>query len=305
MEAQKLITSINGMNNRVSPDRLIVDPNTGTGHVAEISGMRINENGDCSLDIGNSIVLTDDYHSIFCDKSFCFVGNGHTIEQFLPDNTSKLLVSDLSGKRFSYCRLGDITFYSDTVANIGILSNGTTASWTKQQYLEDSERVFSGPMVFRHMQILNGRAYLVPADEPDTIVWSERGQLGLFNRAESFRRFESDILMIAAVESGLFISTKNRIVFVRITSPHTLKLEGVVIYPAVEWSLAHRSKDGIDIGLDIPGECRFWRSAEGHCIGAPNGKMYNITEQSILMPENCSNSGASIIVGNYFYSAGN
>ena len=301
-----LIKGFLGMNNRIDPKRLRLDGESLTSMAATVTNMRINESLEAERDYGRTLVLSDEYHSIYSSKGNCYVGNGSTIHRFMPDGTSLQVVTGLSGRRFSYARLAGMVLYSDTIANKGALVGNNAYPWQKQTHIpeEYSDRPFEGPPVPRHMAILNGRMYMVPADNPDILLWSERGQLGLYNFADNHRRFESDILMVAAVKAGLFVSTRNRTVFLRITSPHNIDLEPRVSYPAVEWSLSHQEKDGISLGLEIGGLCRFWRSKEGHCIGTPGGELYNMTQDNIIMPENCDNSGASILVGSYFYSAG-
>lgn len=299
---QNLIASINGMNNRIDPERLPVNKDANAGFAAEIVNMRVTEDGSVSRDYGNTLILSGNYHSMYCDESLCYVGKDQTIQRFLGDETEREIITGLSGNRFSWTKLGAIVFYSDTVANHGIIKNNTAYEWRTQKYLQDTERVFSGPPVPRHMTMLNGRMYMVPADEPDTILWSERGQVGLYNRADSFRRFESNIKLLAAVKEGLFVSTEERTVFLRVSSPHVIILEPRASYPAVEWSMAYSKSTLRDYGFDLTGECRFWRSEEGDCIGTDQGEFLNITERNLILPDKCNNSGASIVIGSYLYS---
>ncbi len=309
-KAKPLLAGVEGMNNRINPKRLPVDPETFVGLAAEIVDMRVGETGDVSLDYGNTLVRAGNYHSKYCNNSACYVGGDGKIYQFLEDETEREVVysatgegvTGLTGSRISYEKLGKLVFFSDTVSKIGILRGHFCDEWRKQKYLRDTDREFSGPPVPRHMAMLNARMYMVPADEPTTIIWSERGQVGLYNRLECVRAFESEIKMIAAVKQGLFVSTSHETFFIRIAgSAQSPDVDPCEPYPVAEWSLAHRRYKCRKMGLDLPGYCRFWRSKSGACVGTDQGEFFNMTESNILLPDKCNTTGASLVIGNYLY----
>lgn len=299
---QSLIANINGINNRIDPKRLPVDYESATGYVAEMVNMRIGQTGDASLDFGYSQVLSGNYHSLFCDGGDCLVGKGKGLYQVVKDGssiTTRGLRDSLSGLPMAFCRIGQDIYYSDTVSKNGVVRNNVSMDWPKQKYLQDTDRVFINAPIAKHMDELNGRMWMIPASDPNIIIWSEQGQVGLYNLGANFRRLESDIIMIAAVKHGLFLSTTERILFLQVTGG--IGIKHVANYPAIEWSLAHRAEKASKLKIEIDGVVRLWNSEKGPCVGLPTGEMVCMTEDNLLL-SGCDSSGASIVIGDYLYT---
>ena len=54
--------------------------------------------------------------------------------------------------------------------------------------------------------------------------------------------------------------------------------------PAIEWSLAQEKVLLRDIGYDLPGFGRVWRSTEGVCVGTDDGLVFNKTKDKVRLP---------------------
>ena len=289
-----------GVDNVHDPVDLKYDRETGVASLSAGVNVKVTSRLRVERVNGYSEVLTGSYHSGFRDKGDAFIGKGNALFLFLPDQTERLVKSGLSGRRISYEQLADKTYYSDTVSVFGVIENSVASDWPTHSYIQDTNRSFVGCPVPAKMAVLNGRMYISPAHNRKLLIWSERGQFGLFNLAKSLRKFESDILMIVAVPSGLFVSTRDRTVFLSITSPHNVQLIPVSSSPAVEWSDRPERVDGAKFGLEGTGY-RLWRGDTGACIGSPTGQLINMTEENFKAPDGCAGGmGASVFIEPYF-----
>lgn len=294
-----------GVNNRLDPSRLPYDHESLSGSLSSCVGMRIDTSGGPYRDFGYAMQRSGNFHSLYCrDGVTCLAGKGKGLYQIVRDGSGIIergLRDSLSGLRISFCQVGEQIFYSDGLSKNGVVTGGVSMDWPSHRYLQQTDRVFTHAPVARHMAEINGRMFMNPVSHPDIIVWSERGQLGLYNLGESFRRLEGPIRMIASVPpDGLFVSTDQRTVFFRVSD--RVKLEPADTKPVVEWSLADMPIACRSLGFDLPGEARIWRTEVGPCAGLPTGDVVPMIEGSIVLSPGCANSGASILVGDYLYS---
>jgi hypothetical protein len=136
------------------------------------------------------------------------------------------------------------------------------------------------------------------ASSGPVLWWSEPFRFDLFNLAEGFAQFDSDIRMVRSVDGGLFVSSTTKTYFLTGLLPSEFAMKEVANFPAVEWSDANERVDGGDIGFN-PGLCIVWASREGAMIGTPDGMVINMTKEKIIYPEDV-NKGFGALVGYEF-----
>lgn len=297
-----------GLDTRARPEDLAYSRESGVMALAKAVNVKLERTGDGRGRISRVHGYTEhtagQFHSGFRDGGDAFVGKGTALYRFLRDKTLQGVRSGLTGARIAYAQHGNDTWYSNGTQN-GVITDGVSRAWPTGAYLgPETTEAFSPAPVAKHMGIYNGRMFLVPAAEPDTLYASEPFQFGLYAMARRFWRFGAPVLMIAPVKNGLFISTDAKTYFMPELEPMNFGLDEVAGYPAYEWSLLPQTVDGQRLGLESNGQCRVWIGKEGLCLGMPDGQMINMTRKRIAA-HTCEGSGATVLIGqNVIHSVG-
>ena len=133
---------------------------------------------------------------------------------------------DIKGKLTLYCSsivTGKVYYCNGR--EIGIVTGGVSTAWSKASVvfnIKDTTKVISGPPVGSLLEYFNGRMYVVQQN----VVWvSEQYDVNAFDLAKGLIQFESGITMVQGVTDGLWVGTRNRVVFLRGSHPGDFKYE--------------------------------------------------------------------------------
>lgn len=275
-----------GLNTVDDPARIPMAKNA-ISDVAELVNMRVDSSGRPSKRVGQTLIESGSFHSIYCDGGDCFVAkdrNADTaIYQVGNDGTLAGIRSGLDlGRRIAFKQYGEKTFYANGMQS-GIIEDGVSKTWETGEYHGPAtDRSFSIPSGITHLEVHSGRMFVSIGN---VLWWSELFRFDLFDQARSLIQFHTDIRMVKSVASGLYVSTEHNTYFLTGNKPSEFTTVKVASFPAVEWSESIESVDGGDIGFD-PGLCALWVSIEGAILGLPAGQILNLTKNKIIYPEN-------------------
>lgn len=135
------------------------------------------------------------------------------------------------------------------------------------------------------LTLYNGRIYGV---ETYNLWYTEPFSYELCCRSKNVIGFERPILMVAAMDDGLWIGTDKEIVFLSGNNP-PFQVDKTIPYGVVEGSWA-MDVSGEMFGKDrygqniIRGKAAVWGSTQGVCIGASGGYFINATEEYFAFP---------------------
>ncbi len=292
-----------GLNTVLDPERLQQGDRTNGYEIelAEAVNVSIDNRGLPSLRNGSSPVATGEYHSIFCDGGDCFAilegESSASIVKIHTDFTTSVVRSGLSkGLRMGFAQTNTDTFYSNGVQN-GFIRGGVNYSWPVQTYRgPDADVDFATSVpVANHIAFLQGGKCVISVG-PHLFLNHEPFKYGLFAPALGFIGFESDVSMICPAKSGFFVSDQRQTWFLRKVDGgwYRYRQELVDTAPAIEWSLAQEKVLLRDIGYDLPGFGRVWRSTEGVCVGTDDGLVFNKTKDKVRL-QNGYSRGACLI----------
>lgn len=224
------------------------------------------------------------FHSLYSKGNGCFVIKDDSLYQVAVDGSLTGIRSDLTlNKRMDFERAGPRFYYCNGFER-GFIKDGVSNVWNIGTYIgPDTNRHFSGPMSGNHLSVFGSRLFIA---EGKVLWWSEPYNYSLYNKAESFAQFNSEILMVKPVAGGIFVSTKNRVVFLGGTNPLEFTMQDVTNYPAVEWSDAIELVSASELGFKSSGLCALWASPEGAILGFPSGDTFNLNKEKIIYPEN-------------------
>jgi len=253
----------------------------------------------CRRANGYSELFAGAYHSGFRDTGDAFVAKGTLLYRFKRERTLQLIVSGLTGARLCYAQHGERTFYGNGTQG-GVIEGGVASSWPTDSYLGmDTVRAYSGAPVPGKMCIHGGRINIVTPSDPNTIYGSEYGMFNTFFKAENHQNFESRVIMMVEVETGMFVSTEHHTWFMQGQGAlRDMKLFNKDVGPAFEWSEWHQKVAVADLGLPGGGYCRLWRGKTGAMVGFADGSIANLTDK--MIDTNCGGLGASCYMKPHF-----
>jgi len=102
--------------------------------------------------------------------------------------------------------------------------------------------------------------------------------------------------MIAAVQTGAFISTTKAVYFVSGTEPKKWEMKKVLEYPALEYG---RNQGGINpshLGFETKQLSVLFATANGPVVGLPDGTAVNLVDKNIHFPDCGQRTGAIMVV---------
>jgi hypothetical protein len=287
-----------GLNNRIHPLRVTVDPETGIQDLAIAYNIDHDATGRISRRRGwEATAITASCHSLWCDGIDCLFVTGDALCVLGSDFTYNLIRQVTEDARMSYARVENRVYYANG-SEVGFVMNGLSYSWELPPIIPgpSTERVFTGPPIGSLLAYYRGRMYVVSG----RVAWySEPFGIHLFDPPRNFVAFESGVRMIRPVKEGIFIGTDTNTLFLRGTEPKEFMYEKIATYPPIE---------GTDVEIDaskvgdgsIRGIAVVWTSEEGICLGTEEGKMINLTERRLVYPK--SIRGAGLYLGDRYLS---
>lgn len=273
-------------------------------YLAATMNVTVSNSGFIELAPGYSILDgTYQYHSGFCNKGDAFVVQDLAATSDLmrvvsvgPGNTVVLggVRSNLiKGNRVGFCQVGAQTFYANGVQN-GVATDGVSSAWPDQSghVGAGTTREFYPAPIGKHLEWWLTSMWIAV----DNIIYvSEPASVGKFR--PNGRRFDfgADVIMMKAVEGGMWISTTEEIGFIeRADDFKALKwIAKPSRKPAHEWSVNCELVDLSKSALEIPGESAMWSSDDGLCVGTADGQLVVVTEEKLIYPT--GSMGATVV----------
>ena len=285
-----------GLNNRVNQTRVSYAPESGASDLARAVNITHDATGRPSRRKGCRVLQNGSYHSAFCDGGDCFVGRGSDLYRVGTDFSLSGVRTGLKGSRIGFCQVGEDTYYGNGFQN-GVIKGGQSFPWPSGKYEgPETARQFSEAPIGTHIAVFNGSWFISQGSN----VWiSEPWAPGLFNRAEGFLSFRSQVRMVRPVDAGVFISDSKDTWFFSGQSSKDFIQTKVASFPVLEWSDAIDSIDGFDAGLETPGDCVLWGSIKGAILGTPEGSVINLNGKKLNYP-NLGSQGSRVLIGTNF-----
>lgn len=302
----KTITIYNGalgLNNKIVPHRLPYDENTGVDALEEATDVVIDKTGEILSRRGTALSAEGVFHSMYKlnDESFYIVKQRSTdsaLYRAVVDSSGTVTLngirSDLARtKKMSYFILADKVYYSNGVDR-GQLSFDESTPWPVSDWTGPESKVnFGVTPIGEHIELFNGRAIVSVDDE---LFYTEYGLLGLVDLVRNRRRFESRIIMIKSVQSGLFVSDEKSVWFLSGKEPKKWTADKVLDYPAVEFSCVQGLVTPLKLGIESDKLSCVFGTTQGPVVGLPDGSVINLIDKNVTMPQSCGCTSGAIMV---------
>lgn len=269
--------------------------------IASCLNVIISDTGKVEVSNGHRTLFSlTDGHSLFCDGGDCLVHDGGSMYQVLSGLTlSAAKRTGMSGDYVDHAQQPGGYIYFSNENEHGIFGSGVAIAWDAEDYDgPPTDKQFESTVpYFSHIATHNG--FMLGAIE-NVLFCSILGQFGVWWLKPVWAT-STDIIMLNSVDTGVFISDRNRQVFMAGENPWawetTPKSENIVAnYPAVEWAKNH-SKIDLSTFSGSSGFGRAWLSEMGQCIGLPTGQMVNETQLAVDIPKGVGTAGACLVHG--------
>lgn len=240
---------------------------------------------------GTSLLQSGNFYSLFAHKNFCFVMKDDSLYGVAADGSLTGIRSGMhNGEKVAFWVVGERTYYCNGFEN-GVILGNISSSWPVGTYVGPAtNRQFNAAPIGHHLAQWGSRMFI---SRDNVLWWSEPHNIYLYHLGGSFVQFRTKIRMIRPVTAGIFISTENRVLFLRGNQgndPKSFSMEIISDYPAIEWTDAGNVK-GNEVGFQDPGLAVVWATKHGAFIGLSSGNAYNLNREKVVYPDGCYGFG--------------
>lgn len=292
-----------GLNNKITPHRLPYSLETGVGALEEASNVIIDQTGEPVTRRGYSLLEAGTFHSMLPVDSYFYIAKDRTTDTAIylasiSSNSGQVsltgVVSGLTKKlKLSYFRLRNTIFYSNGEQS-GRLDGSAVSPWPESEFTHETTADMAPFIKGKHIGLFAGRAL---ASVGPRLIFSEYNLFGLYDTVRNIREFESDIILICPVQTGVFISTTEAIYFLSGKNPSKWTVDQVTTFPAVEWCKQFDLVKPGDLKSDSISLAALFGTVRGPALGLSNGTVQTQIDTNISLNLNCQSPGAIVLHG--------
>lgn len=271
--------------------------------LAVASNVAVSKSGFIELAPGYVILdATYPCHSMFRNKGDAFVVQDRIVDsaimRIVGVSQDGIVLAGVrsglvKGNRISFCQAGEQTFYTNRIQN-GVIVGGASSAWPDQSghVGAGTGRAFSPAPIGSHIEYWLESMWVAVGN---VIYVAEPASVGKFSLNRRHFEFGSDVIMMKAVEGGMWVSTREEIGFIAkdVDFKSLRWIAKPSRQPAHEWSVFGELVDLSKTALQIPGESAVWSSNDGKCVGTQDGQLIVATEERLLYPS--GSMGATVV----------
>lgn len=293
-----------GLNNKITPHRLPYSLETGVGALEEATNVILDQTGEPVTRRGYSLLEAGSFHSMISVDTYFYIAKDRATDTAIylasiSSNSGQVnllgVVSGLTKKlKLSYFRLRNTIFYSNGEQS-GRLDNSLASPWPESNFTHETTADMVPFVKGKHISLFAGRAL---ASKGPRLVYSEYNLFGIYDTVRNIREFESDIILICPVQTGVFISTTKAIYFLSGKNPAKWTVEQVTTFPAVEWCKQYDLVKPGDLNSDSIGLAALFGTIKGPALGLTNGTVQTQVDKNVNLSLACQSPGAIVLHGN-------
>lgn len=273
---------------RISPDTIQIK-NVGYKAVYPLTvaeNVDIDNTNALSSRLGSTLRLSGSaIHSFWSNGSIAFFADGKSLYQFNKDYTSTLLKTGLSGLRIVYEQVVDRVYFTD----------GQYIGYYKDNAIHDistptASYGTAGTSHMNYKQVLPPGQFLSRYKTrllvgSGKVMYVADSMSHHFDVRRGYRAFSSNIKMIHALDTGIYISDSENTYFLSEKEMgeevDVFLREKVIDYPAIPYTSV--TIDGKYIGEGQDSDVVMWTSENGICMGDGSGKVTLITRNNYIV----------------------
>ena len=222
---------------------------------------------------GKTRILRGNFHSLYSNGNICLAVLNNNLVNISSSFTTTILRLSVGQLRMSYVSVGNTIYYTNDIV-IGYIENGISNEFTEPTE-EFRVRTFPGKLIEYYL----GRLYIAKLNR---LWYTDALRLNSIDMRMNFLQFPNDIVMVRAVDDGLYVSDTKSTYFIGGTNPKQFVLREIYDYPAI--SGTDISIVGQNINVEYQGSVVLWVGQRGICIGMNGGQTRNITDKQYVLP---------------------
>lgn len=260
-----------GINNIESPWELKPD------ELQTATNIDITKAGRLKRRNGRDKVINGNFHSMFSTPWIWLAVKDDDLVMVNPDLTLTTLRYDVGNNEMSYAVANDTVGYTNGMV-VGYVRDKTS-------YLfPDPTDEFKLPVVPGDLiEAFNNRFFI---SVNNVILWTDvlSQRFGCIDKRRNGRQLPSRVLLLKAVDDGLYLSDEEVIYFAKGSDPYEMILIQVLNYPVIEGMVCE-----VDIKLlplqGVSGKCFAIGTEKGVCFAMNGGNIFNATEKYYEFPD--------------------
>lgn len=291
-----------GLNNRVVSHRLPFNVESGVTALEVARDLVIDRTGECVTRRGYSLLEAGSFHSIYPLAESFYVAKDRESDTAIylasiVDESSNIslvgVISGLSkGKPISYFRLRNSVFYSNG-SQSGVLNETTSSPWPENTFTAETTASMEPFIKGDQIAMLAGRAI---ASKGPRLYFSEYNLLGLYDATRNIRELEHEVIMLAPVQTGLFVSTTECIFFFKGNNPAKWLIEQVTNYPASRGCVYPELIKPSDLNSDSANLAAMFGTTKGPAFGLSNGTVELQIDKQVKLDPTCYQAGCITLI---------
>jgi hypothetical protein len=282
-----------GLNTKLDPTRVRFDRQAGISDLAVAYNVDHDASGRISRRKGYSATAAlTAAHSLWAAAEVgpCFFVTGTSLCELHTDYSYTAVATVTAGATVRYLQLADKTLWLNGFEK-GLIQHGTAQGWTAGAYYgPTTRRTLSDPPIGHLVAHHRGRVWIGQG----AVAWySEPFSTNQFDLTRNFVPFVSRLRLIVSCGRTLFVSDETSTWALVGATPNDAELVQVADYPAIEGTEAVLDLSRLGAG-ELTGIGAIWTSAQGICVGLPEGQLLNLTQKKLDLPTAAAGAGAVV-----------
>ncbi len=298
MSIVKIFSGAIGVNNKIQPQRLHYDPESGVSALEWAENVFIDPTGAIVARRGYEKQEDGVFHSLYPGKDWGLVvkdrDNDSALYKVVVSDSGNVSLEGIrsgmaKGRKLDYCFANGFIFYANGYENGMVTPDGVSVPWKENQWFNEQTIVgFTAPPPAEHLAYNAGRIFF---STENVLNYTEFGMLGLYDPARNGEQFNGRIRAIIPAPDGLYVSTNMAIYFLAGLNPKKWTSRQVLGYPALEWGVGREPVKPNLFGLEPGYPAYVAATVNGPVIFLAGGQVYNLIEKNIKLPD-CPQTGA-------------
>lgn len=237
-------------------------------------------------------------HSLWSNEQICLFVESGTLKRLATDWTSSTIRTSVSDYLMSLVDVNNIIYYSNTNVNGYITADGTDNAWA-----DPGLDFKSKPEPAQLIEYFNGSLYFAKG----AVLWhSDSMAFGRIDKRRNFLYFPDKIIMLKAVDDGLWISTgdstSSDVFFVSGLHPKEFRRIPGAEYGALEGAaVSIDDAKAVFPELGLQGKAVIFPTKNGISVGGNNGVFINLTLNKYNVADNRFGAGLLRLQGNQYH----
>jgi hypothetical protein len=250
--------------------------------LVEATNVDIDKSYRILLRNGTTKLLPGAYSNLWANDYIILATYEGNLVEVSPDFTTvTILRVDVGNEPMSYVTVNDIVAYSNNMV-IGYVKGGVDYNFPMPT------DTFKFPLIPGHLlEYYRGRLFIAR----ENVIWYSdviAKRFGSLDKRSNGRQLPSRILLMKAVDDGLWLSDETAIYYASGLDPYTLNIVRTKDYPAIFGMAVQVDGQLMSSRIPLIGTAYMIGTEQGVCFIGNGGFFMNITEKGYRMPQGTS-----------------